>query len=148
MSNRKYQYQYKVVKMWETQEPTTQVQSSTNAYKELKKTFSKLDDFREHMVVMGLDRANKVIGTIVLTSGGIHGTVIDVRILYKHMVEMLACGCILAHNHPSGNTNPSVNDDKITRQVLESGQMLDVLLLDHIIYTPNSFYSYADAGKL
>lgn len=148
MSNRKFQYQYKVVKQWETQEPTTQLSTSQDAYSEIKRKFSELDDFREHFLIMGLDRANKVIGTVVLSSGGLHGTVVDVRVMFKHLIEMFACGVIAVHNHPSGNLKPSVGDDKITQQIRDAGKVLDILLLDHLIYSPNGYYSYADSGKL
>lgn len=148
MSNRKYQYKWKVVKVNDSAMPTVKIDASNAAYEILKPEYEKLDEFREHFLITGLDRANNVIGTIVASSGGLHGTVVDVRIIMKHLIEMLACGVILSHNHPSGNLKPSNADDRITNQIREACKIMEVNLLDHLIVTANNFYSYADNGKM
>lgn len=147
MSNRKYEYKWKVVKVKGFQEPTTKVQSSQDAYEYAKPKFLELDTFREHFMIIALDRANNTIGNKIISSGGRSGTVVDVMIIAKYLTEMMAHGLIMVHNHPSGNIKPSINDDKITLQVRDAIKLLDCLLLDHLILG-DGYYSYADEGKL
>jgi DNA repair protein RadC len=102
----------------------------------------------ESFFILLLNRANETIGYAKISQGGIVGTVVDKKILLKYVVESLASGVILAHNHPSGNTNPSEADLKITREVKELCNLIDSPVLDHIILTANSYYSFSDNGKL
>jgi len=80
-----------------------------------------------------LYRSNKVLKIVPLSKGGISGTVTDVRILFKNAVLASASGVVLAHNHQSGNLNPSESDSKITAKIKEAGNLLDIQLLDHLI---------------
>ena len=75
-------------------------------------------------------------------------TVTDVRIVMKPAIESLASSIILAHNHPSGNLDPSENDHQITKKVKEAGRIMDIPVLDHIIVTSAGYYSFADEGFL
>ena len=102
----------------------------------------------ESFFILLLNRANETIGYAKISQGGIVGTVVDKKILLKYVVESLASGVILAHNHPSGNTNPSEADLKITREVKELCNLIDSPVLDHIILTADSYYSFSDNGKL
>ena len=97
---------------------------------------------------MLLNRANETIGYAKISQGGIVGTVVDKKILFKYVVESLASGIILAHNHPSGNTNPSQADLNITKDLQQLCKLVDSEILDHVILTADSFYSFADNGKL
>ena len=74
----------------------------------------------------------------------------DVRMIYQYAIKGNACGIILAHNHPSGNSNPRASDLKITQKIKEAGNLLDIQLLDHIIITPEMdlYRSFADEGQL
>ena len=72
----------------------------------------------------------------------------DVRILFKNAVLLTASGVIVAHNHPSGNLNPSESDVKITKKIKEAGNLLDIQLLDHLIIYDSDYYSFADNGVL
>jgi DNA repair protein RadC len=83
-----------------------------------------------------------------VSKGGISGTVTDVRIILKNAVLMTASGVIVAHNHPSGNLNPSESDIKITSNIKEAGNLLDIQLLDHLIIYDSDYYSFADNGVL
>jgi len=78
------------------------------------------------------------------------GTLMDVRMIFQYAIKGNASGIIIAHNHPSGNNNPSESDQKITQKIKEAGNLLDIQLLDHIIITPESeiFRSFADEGQL
>ena len=102
----------------------------------------------ESFFILLLNRANETIGYAKISQGGIVGTVVDKKILLKYVVESLASGIILAHNHPSGNTNPSQADLNITKDLQQLCKLVDSEILDHVILTADSFYSFADNGKL
>jgi len=96
---------------------------------------------------MLLTRSNKVLGIASISKGGISGTVTDVRIVLQYAVKVNASGIILCHNHPSGNVQPSESDIGITRKIKESGNVMDIQLLDHLIIVPEwSYYSMGDKG--
>jgi DNA repair protein RadC len=107
-------------------------------------------EHKETVKMLLLNRANKVLGIITLSEGGLSGTVTDVRTIFQCAIKGNASGIILSHNHPSGNTNPSESDLKITQKIKEAGNLLDIQLLDHIILTPESdlYRSLADEGQI
>lgn len=107
-----------------------------------------LDIPHEEFWVILLNRANKIIRKELVSKGGISGTVVDSRLVFKPAIENLASGIILCHNHPSGNINPSIEDVKLTAKLVEAGRLLEISVLDHIIVTNNGYYSFADEGKL
>ncbi|WP_029904742.1 DNA repair protein RadC [Prevotella sp. 10(H)] len=102
----------------------------------------------EEVWVLLLNRANKVLKKIQVSKGGVTGTVVDIRMIMKEAIDSLASAMILCHNHPSGNSNPSGDDDNITRRLKDAGMIMDILLLDHIIVCDHSYYSYMDNGKM
>lgn len=102
----------------------------------------------EEFWVLMLNRNNLVIDKMIISRGGITGTVIDVRIIMKMALECLACSIILCHNHPSGNLIPSEADKEITRKIKDAGKLLDISVLDHVIVGNNSFFSFADEGLI
>ncbi len=93
-----------------------------------------------------LDRSNKIIQQHRISQGGISGTVADVRIILRLALEKLATSIILCHNHPSGQTLPSEADINLTHKIKESGKLMDIAVLDHIIITDGNYYSFADEG--
>jgi DNA repair protein RadC len=95
-----------------------------------------------------LNRQNKIIDKQRLSQGGITGTVIDVRLVLKMAIEKHATSLIFAHNHPSGNLEASDADRKITHQLKDAGSIMDIPLLDHLIITQESYFSFADEGLL
>jgi DNA repair protein RadC len=100
----------------------------------------------EEFWVFYLNNSNKVIAKLPLGKGGITGTVVDVRLIFKAAIEMCATGLILCHNHPSGTLVPSDADKQITTKIKAAGQNLDIQVLDHIIIAENGFYSFNDDG--
>lgn len=102
----------------------------------------------ESFFILLLDRSCTTIGYAKISQGGVAGTVVDTKIIAKYAVDFLACNVILAHNHPSGNTTPSNDDLKITKKVKTALEFLDVTVLDHIILTEESYYSFADSGDI
>jgi DNA repair protein RadC len=100
----------------------------------------------EEFWVLFLNNSNKVISKAQLSKGGIAGTIVDVRLVFKLGLENGATGLILCHNHPSGELNPSQADKQITKKIKTAGEILDVKILDHLIITETKYYSFVDEG--
>lgn len=122
---------------------------SRDAYNVLLQTWndSKLE-FVEQFKVILLNRANKVLGIFEVSTGSTTATVADPKIIFAAAIKANASGIIISHNHPSGNLSPSQQDIDLTRKVKEGGKILEVQLLDHVIITTESYYSFADEGIL
>lgn len=102
----------------------------------------------EEFWVLLLNRANKVIKPLRISQGGVSGTVADSKIIFLSAIESLASSIILCHNHPSGNLKPSDSDISLTRKLKEAGKVLEIAVLDHIIFSDNGYYSFADEGLM
>lgn len=100
----------------------------------------------EEFWILYLNNSNKVIHKAQLSKGGIVGTVVDVRIVFKVAFEQNATSIILTHNHPSGKLQASQSDIEITKKLKLAGEQLEILILDHIIITENGYYSFQDEG--
>lgn len=100
----------------------------------------------EEFWVLYLRRNNTIVASEKVSMGGVSGTVIDVRIIAKRAIELLASGMILCHNHPSGNTQPSDADISITKKMKQTALLFDCSVLDHIIIAQQSYFSFADEG--
>jgi DNA repair protein RadC len=107
-----------------------------------------LDLPHEEFWVLLLNRANVVIRKERVSAGGVSGTVVDPKIIFKNALEHLACAIILCHNHPSGNLKPSDADLNLTRQLKQAGALLEIPVLDHIIVSNEGYYSFADEGLM
>ncbi|MCG3166490.1 MAG: hypothetical protein POELPBGB_02269 [Bacteroidia bacterium] len=102
----------------------------------------------EEFWLIFLNRANKVIKKQAISKGGVSGTVVDAKMVFKPAVENLASSLILCHNHPSGNRVPSQEDIVLTRKIKDAGRSLDISVHDHIIIANDTYYSFADEGLL
>ena len=102
----------------------------------------------EEFWILILNRANQVVDKVRISQGGISGTVIDTRIILRSAIEKLASGLILCHNHPSGNTQPSDADKKITDKIKTAANFMEINLLDHVIIADKDFFSFADEGLI
>lgn len=102
----------------------------------------------EEFWILYLNNSNKVIQELALSKGGITGTLVDVRLAFKQALQLAATAVILVHNHPSGNLNPSAADKQLTQKFRTAGESLDIKVLDHIIITEKSYFSFADEGLL
>ena len=100
----------------------------------------------EDFWIIYLNNSNKVISKSQLSKGGITGTLVDIRIVFKTALEMGATALILCHNHPSGTLIPSDADRQITRKLKLAGDSLEIKVLDHLIVTETSYFSFADEG--
>ena len=105
-------------------------------------------DWTEEVVMLCLNRANKVVGFYKISSGGLSSSIVDPRVIFTIALNCAANSIILSHNHPSGNTTPSAQDREITKKIKEAGKMLDISLLDHIILTDDNYYSFMEDGNL
>jgi DNA repair protein RadC len=100
----------------------------------------------EEFWVLYLNNSNKVLHKSQLSKGGITGTIVDSRIIFKKALECNATSLILTHNHPSGKLLASEADREVTRKLKLAGQQMDILVLDHVIITETGFYSFNDEG--
>lgn len=122
------------------------IKSSADAAKIIANDLKNLS--HEECWVMYLNRAHKLLKKERLSSGGVCATVVDVKIVLKRALELLASSIILVHNHPSGNNTPGENDKAQTRIVKDAAALLDVSLLDHLIIAGDSYFSFADDGLM
>lgn len=106
------------------------------------------DKLHEEFWILLLNRANKVIDKMSISSGGLTGTVADVRMIFNHAIQSQATSIVLSHNHPSGNLSPSQSDIDLTKKMVSAGETLDIKVLDHVIIGDNRYYSFADEGMI
>ncbi|AJA68931.1 RadC-like protein [Myroides sp. A21] len=126
-----------------------QITSSYSAYQiALKAWDSNKIELLEQFKVLMLSNNNKVLGVLEVSSGGITGTIVDLRIIFSALLKANATAFLIVHNHPSGKLAPSDADRQITRKIKEVSKILDITLLDHLIITAESYYSFADEGIL
>ena len=104
--------------------------------------------FIEEFKVMLLNRSNRVLGISSISKGGVTGTVADPKVIFALALKGVASGIIVAHNHPSGNLKPSHADIKLTEKLSDAGRLLDIVLLDHLILTSDSYTSFSDEGLI
>jgi DNA repair protein RadC len=97
---------------------------------------------------MLLNRANKVLGILEVSTGGVSGTVADPKVIFAAALKGNASGIIVAHNHPSGNLAASRADVDLTRKLKEAGKFLEIQVLDHVIVTTEKYFSFADEGLM
>lgn len=132
------------LKKIQTEFPQVLIRESNESYGFIKQFYGDDIDIYESFFILLLNRANQTIGYAKISQGGITGTYVDIKIIAKYAVESLASAVILAHNHPSGNTTPSQADKNSTETIKKGLKILDIEVLDHIILTSDSYYSFAD----
>lgn len=102
----------------------------------------------EEFWIICLKRNNRFISKHKISTGGVSGTVVDMKIVFNIAIKELASGIILCHNHPSGNLNPSEQDIRLTKQAVEAGKLFDITIVDHIIIAHNNFYSFTENNNM
>jgi DNA repair protein RadC len=102
----------------------------------------------EEFWILLLNRANHIVGKVLVSKGGVSGTVVDSKLVFKPALEMLATGIILVHNHPSGNLKPSSADIDLTQKLFKGGKLLDITVHDHVIISNSGYYSFADMDMM
>jgi len=118
------------------------ISSSKDVYEIMRSVLTDLP--HEEFWVLLLNRANLVIKKELISRGGVAGTVVDTKIVFKTAIENYASSIIICHNHPSGNLKPSEADIRITKNIKEAGKLMEIQLLDHLILAESGFFSFAD----
>lgn len=125
------------------------ISNSQGAYEILTNLFPENTmDYRETFIVLYLNRANQVLGYSVISQGGTSNTTVDIKMVIQTALLANASCIMLAHNHPSGNLHPSSDDNRITNRIIEAARLFDITVLDHIIITNESYYSFTDNGNI
>jgi DNA repair protein RadC len=128
----------------QTDFPKMKIKDANDSSEFIKQFYQGDIEIYESFFLLLLNNANQTIGYAKISQGGVTSTVVDVKIIAKYVVDSLATNIILAHNHPSGNLNPSTADINITAKIKEAMKFFDVTVLDHIILTADSFYSFSN----
>lgn len=130
----------------EAAQEVVKITCSSEAYIQFE---SLLEDLpHEEFWILFLGRNNAVMGKKNISIGGVSGTVVDPKIIFKHAIDARASGIVLCHNHPSGSCTPSAQDIQLTRKLVEAGRLLDIYIGDHIIIGHKKYYSFADDGLI
>ena len=122
------------------------IHSSTDVYEVMHPYMADLKV--EECWAIYLNQAARIIRKQRISVGGLASTQVDVRVILREALTCNATSMILCHNHPSGNFQPSKDDDRLTHALLEAGRIMNIRLLDHVIVTDESYYSYGDEGRL
>jgi len=122
------------------------IRKSQDAYPVFKTLMG--DKAYEEFWILLLNRGNRLVRRCCISEGGVSGTVVDPKKIFKLALDHHASSIILGHNHPSGNPKPSESDIRLTTRILDAGKLLEVAVLDHIVVADNSFFSFVDNGML
>ena len=122
------------------------IRSSKDVYDRLALKMADLG--HEEFWILLLRRSNAVMSEVMISRGGLTGTVADPKVIFSKALAMRAAGIVAIHNHPSGNSKPSRADRELTKNLQWAGKMLDCPLLDHLIVAGDDYFSFADAGEL
>ncbi|MCH5599512.1 JAB domain-containing protein [Niabella ginsengisoli] len=125
------------------------IKTSRSAYELL---LAHWDEYRieylEQFKIILLNQASRVLCICNISTGGMAGIVVDPKLVFTAALKSGAVGVLLSHNHPSGSLKPSRADEYITKQLVEAGRLLDIKILDHLIITPDGYFSFSDQGLL
>jgi DNA repair protein RadC len=122
------------------------IKTSKDVYELLQVKLADLD--HEQFFVLYLNFSNEIIELTQLSIGGRHSTIADAKRIFQQALRCAATGLILCHNHPSGHCKPSTQDQALTKDIKEFAKLIDMKLLDHVIFTDNGYFSFADEGIL
>ncbi|GGE67971.1 DNA repair protein RadC [Pedobacter psychrotolerans] len=121
------------------------INSSQDAYRILMQYWQlgRIELLEEFKVIL-LNTSNRVLGIVDISVGGVQGTLADPKIIFSVALKTSSSKIILAHNHPSGNLNPSDADKRLTEKLKDGGKLLDIEVCDHLIITKHNYYGFAD----
>lgn len=118
--------------------------SPAYVYEILKAIYDRLDDDREHLVLLVLNLSQEIAGYKLVSSGNERSTLSDIKIIFRNALLLGASSIILAHNHPSGKLKPSNADIRFTKKIIEAGKTMEIPVIDHIILTHKGYISLRD----
>lgn len=122
------------------------INSSADAFRIIYETWDhdSIEHIEEFKLLL-LNRSNKALGITTISKGGISGTITDVRVILQYAIKANASSIIIAHNHPSGNLEPSEADRRITQKIKDAAEIMEISVLDHLLIVPQKeYYSFAD----
>ncbi len=122
------------------------IKTAQDAYEHFKPYLSDL--YREEFWMLCLNRQLQILQTIQISKGGLNATMVDIRLLFKAALENFSTSILLCHNHPSGQLHPSKQDIQLTQKIKSAAVYLDIEVADHLIFTDNGYYSFAENGLL
>lgn len=119
---------------------------SRDCYLQIAPHLSNLD--HEEFWILCLNRSNRLIAKVLCSKGGADATIVDRKMVFRFAIQYKASQIVLVHNHPSGRLRPSSHDEILTEKCVETGNVIGVNVLDHIIVGDGGYYSFADEGKI
>ena len=122
------------------------IKCSEDIYNAMHRYLQNLD--HEECWVIFLNQSSRIIRKQRVSVGGLASTQVDVRLILREALKVCATSLILVHNHPSGNVRPSSDDDRLTMSLQQASKMLNIKMLDHVIYADDNHFSYADEGRI
>ena len=136
------------IKKNQSEFPRQKISSSKDAEQFIRQFYGDDLEVYESFFLLLLNQSNETVGYAKISQGGIAGTVVDVKIIAKYVVDTLSQAVVLAHNHPSGNIRPSQADENITTRIKATLNLFDCKVLDHIILTADNYFSFQDNGLI
>lgn len=136
--------------LWKRREEKTGEQPCITSSLDLYRYFHPVlcDSPVERCYVLLLNSKNRVIDHVLIGTGGFTATVVDIRLVIREALMKRATTIALCHNHPSGNTKPSREDDKLTENLAQACKVMNIRLLDHLVITDGAYFSYNDEARL
>lgn len=129
--------------------PKQRLETSADCYQYFLNTYKDTElEYRESFKVVFLNMNLRPLGWTTVSTGGINNTIVDVRIILQAALLTNASMIVCCHNHPSGSRNPSRDDDLLTQKIQKACLIMNIPMLDHIVITADSYYSYSDEGRL
>lgn len=122
------------------------IKCSEDIYNVMHRYLQNLD--HEECWVIFLNQSSRIIRKQRISVGGLASTQVDIRLILREALKVSATSLILVHNHPSGNVRPSSDDDRLTMALQQASKILNIRMLDHVIYADDKYFSYADEGRI
>jgi DNA repair protein RadC len=129
-------------------EPPEAVSGPADAARVAAAVYRDLDADQEHFTVLALDPRHQVVGFKVVASGGMDSAQVDARLVFRAALLLGAAAIILAHNHPSGSPEPSIDDTRLTDRLADAGRLLGMDVLDHLVLGDGRYVSFKERGLL
>ena len=127
-------------------ELSSEIRCSRDAFLYIKEFFKSFMSHHEEVWMILLNSCMQIIGSSQVSKGGLEHAFVDVRIICQTALMAHATGFILVHNHPTGVLHPSKPDEELTKKIVGAGKILDIRLLDHLIISEDTYFSFADEG--
>lgn len=124
------------------------IRCSRDAFLYIEEFFKSFVSHHEEVWMILLNSCMQIIGSSQVARGGLENAFVDVRIIYQTALMAHATSFVLVHNHPSGILHPSQPDEELTKKIAEAGKILDIKILDHLIISTDSYFSFVDEGMI